>query len=108
MNRTTFDKDNTKYILSIMKTTTSLKIDKNIKDKASKLASSLGLSLSTVINHSLRKFITEKKIVFSNESELNTKTTKLYKRLLSDIKNRENIVGPFDNIDDLKDSLLGK
>ena len=57
MNSTTFDRSNTKYILGIMKTTTSLKIDKDVKEKAAKLAASLGLSLSAVINHSLKDFI---------------------------------------------------
>lgn len=95
MNITTFDRRNTKYILGIMKTTTSLKIDKDIKDKAAKLAASLGLSLSTVINHSLKKFITDK-------------TIKLYKKILDDTKKGKNIVGPFDNTKDLMASLLKK
>lgn len=108
MNITTFDRRNTKYILGIMKTTTSLKIDKDIKDKAAKLAASLGLSLSTVINHSLKKFITDKSITFSNDDELNDKTIKLYKKILDNTKKGKNIVGPFDNTKDLMASLLKK
>ncbi len=108
MNSTTFDKNNTKYILGIMKITTSFKIDKDIKEKATKLAASLGLTLSAVINHSLRKFITEKKVTFEQDPPFNKKTEREMLKIMDDIKKGKNIIGTFDNIKDLKASLLGK
>ncbi len=99
MNITTFDSRNTKYILGIMKTTTSLKIDKDIKDKASKLAASLGLSLSTVINHSLKKFIADKKVIFE-ELSFNKNTSRELKRALEDIEKGRNLSPAFDNAKD--------
>ena len=89
-----------------MKTTTSLKIDKDIKEKASKLASSLGLNLSTVINHSLKKFIADKKITFEEHPPFNKKTEKLMLKALDDIKKGKNLEGPFHTIDELKEYLM--
>jgi DNA-damage-inducible protein J len=88
-----------------MKTTTSVKLDKEIKDQATKLASELGLNLSSVINATLKKFVIERRIVFSASPEFNTKTKKEFLGIIDDIKRNNNIVGPFDNIDDLKKSL---
>jgi addiction module RelB/DinJ family antitoxin len=89
-----------------MKTTTSLKIDKHVKEEASKLATSLGLSLSTVINGSLQNFISERRMVFSLYPEFNKKTSEEISDIRLDIKKRKNIVGPFSDISDLKKSLL--
>ncbi len=101
------DKHNTSYILHIMKTTTSVKLDKNVKEEAAKLASLMGLNLSSVINGTLKRFLEEKRIVFSAPPEFNLKTKKDLIRIKNDIKKRKNIVGPFDNVGDLKKSLLG-
>ncbi len=98
MNSTTFDNRNTKYTLGIMKTTTSLKIDKDVKEKAAKLAASLGLTLSTVINHSLKKFIVDKKITF--EEEFNVKTAREMRKIMDDIKKGKNLSPAFDNVVD--------
>lgn len=39
-----------------MKTQVNIKIDKEVKDKASKMAEELGLSLSSVVNATLKQF----------------------------------------------------
>ncbi len=83
-----------------MKTTTSLKIDKDVKEKAAKLAASLGLTLSTVINHSLRKFIADKKVIFEEEPEFNEKTKREMFKIMDDIKKGKNLSPVFDNIKD--------
>jgi len=88
-----------------MKTTTSIKLDKEIKEEASKLASELGLNLSSVINATLKKFITERRVVLSLSPEFNKKTEQKFLKLRKDIKEGKNIVGPFDNLDDLFNDL---
>lgn len=89
-----------------MKTTTSIKLDKEVKEEASKLAEQLGLSLSSVINATLKKFVTERRVVFSAAPEFNEKTKKELLSLREDVKKRKNIVGPFNNAEDLKKSLM--
>jgi DNA-damage-inducible protein J len=101
------DNKNTRYILCIMKTTTSVKLDKEVKDQASKLATELGLNLSSVINATLKRFVIERRVSFSAEPELNEKSKKELREAMEDVKNSKNLVGPFSNISDLKKSLLG-
>jgi addiction module RelB/DinJ family antitoxin len=89
-----------------MKTTTSIKLDQDIKDQASKLASDLGLNLSSVINATLKQFVTERRIVFSKAPEFNVKTKKEFLEMVTDIKKGKNLAGPFGNVKELKKSLL--
>lgn len=89
-----------------MKTTTSVKLDKKVKDEAAKLATEMGLNLSSVINASLKKFVDERRISFSVEPEFNAKIKKEFFKLREDIKKGKNVTGPFDNVSDLKKSLL--
>ncbi|PIQ68919.1 MAG: type II toxin-antitoxin system antitoxin, RelB/DinJ family [Candidatus Taylorbacteria bacterium CG11_big_fil_rev_8_21_14_0_20_46_11] len=89
-----------------MKTVTSIKLDKSVKEEASKLASQMGLNLSSVVNATLKKFVTERRVVFSLLPEFNAGTEKAFLRMKRDVKNRKNIVGPFRTMDDLKESLL--
>jgi len=89
-----------------MKTITSVKLDKDVKEEAGKLASEMGLNLSSVINASLKKFVKERRLVFSLSPEFNAKTEKAMLKMKEDVKHKKNIVGPFDNVDELKKSLL--
>lgn len=88
-----------------MKITTSIKLDKDIKDRASALASELGLSLSSVVNATLKKFVDERRVVLSVSPEFNKKTEEKFLKLSKDIKEGKNIVGPFGDLDDLFDDL---
>ena len=45
-----------------MKTLISIKTDKDIKEKAQKLAEDLGLSLSAVVNVTLRQFVRSREL----------------------------------------------
>lgn len=99
------DTNNTKYILCIMKTTTSVKLDKDIKNRASALASELGLSLSVVINATLKKFVDERRIVLSVAPEFNEKTKKEFLQIKKDIKKGKNLSKIYDNADDLFKAL---
>ncbi len=89
-----------------MKTTTSIKLDKDTKEKATKLAKDMGLSLSSVINASMKQFISERRIVFSIEPELNNKSKEVLRDALRETKSDKKLVGPFDTVAKLKKSLL--
>ncbi len=91
-----------------MKTTTSIKIDSKIKKEASKLAQELGLTLSSVINASLVKFVKEQKLTLDAHPTLKPKVERKMLKALKDIKegNMTDFEGPFDNFEDFKKSLL--
>jgi len=91
-----------------MKTVTTIKLDKNTKEKASKLASDMGLSLSSIVNASLKQFIIERRVTFRSEPSLNAKSKKALREALGEIENSKNLIGPFSNIGELKKSLLKK
>jgi len=88
-----------------MKTTTSIKIDKDTKDKATKLASSLGLTLSSVINAGLKQFVLERRVSFSAEPELNKRSKTILREALREAEESKGLVGPFSNVSDLRRSL---
>jgi addiction module RelB/DinJ family antitoxin len=90
-----------------MKTTTSIKLDTKIKDEASALANELGLSLSSVINATLKKFVTERRVVFSATPEFNEKTKKDFIKMEADVKNGKNLSETYTDVDSLKKALLG-
>lgn len=48
-----------------MKTTINIKTEKEIKENAQKIAKEMGISLSDVINASLRNFIRTREVYFS-------------------------------------------
>jgi addiction module RelB/DinJ family antitoxin len=52
------------------KTTINIKADKDVKEKAQKVARDLGMPLSTIINAYLHQFIRTKEIHFHLEGEL--------------------------------------
>jgi addiction module RelB/DinJ family antitoxin len=88
-----------------MKTTTSIKLDKDIKDKATILANELGLSLSSVINATLKKFVDERRVVLSVSPEFNKKTEEKFMQLREDVKNKKNLSGTYTNAEDLFKAL---
>ena len=89
-----------------MKMTTSIKIDKEIKDQATALANELGLSLSSVINATLKKFVIERRVVLSVAPEFNEKTEKEFLAMHEDVKNNKNLSKIYTNSDDLKKALM--
>ena len=69
-----------------MKTVISVKVDKDVRDRARVAAKRMGLPLSTVINYQLRQFGNERRIEFREPLIPNTKTRKLLDQALRDIK----------------------
>lgn len=88
-----------------MKTVTSIKIDTDTKERATKLAAKMGLSLSSVINANLKKFVLDRRVSFSVEPDLNKKSKAALREALSEIRDSKQLVGPFSNTADLKESL---
>lgn len=48
-----------------MKTTTSIKLDPEVKKRAKKLAENFGLNLSGLVNAQLKQFVRDQKLVLS-------------------------------------------
>jgi antitoxin component of RelBE/YafQ-DinJ toxin-antitoxin module len=86
-----------------MKTVISVKVDKDVRDKAKKVAGKLGIPLSIVINGALRKFGDEQRVEFSVPLGPNQKTTKLLCEAIRDIEEgRKDKFSPaFTNITDM-------
>ena len=99
-----FDIKNTRYILCSMKITTSVKIDKDTKEKASKMAAELGLSLSSIINATLQQLVRtgELRLYISHQP-----TPYLEKLVLEDRKEYQEgkTSGPYNNVKDLMEHL---
>ncbi|OHA20778.1 MAG: hypothetical protein A2849_02540 [Candidatus Taylorbacteria bacterium RIFCSPHIGHO2_01_FULL_51_15] len=89
-----------------MKTVTSIKLDKQVKEEAGKLASRMGLNLSSVVNATLKRFVMERRVVFSLAPEFNAKTKREILKMRRDVKQQKDIIGPFDSFEDLKTSLM--
>ena len=83
----------------------NIKTEKKLKDSAKKLARSLGLPLSAVVNSYLREFVRERRITFSEPPVPNVRTRKVLDEALADITKGENVAGPFKSADEMMKSL---
>ncbi len=88
-------------------TVMSLKTDKEIKEKAQKLAKKMGFPLGTLINAFLRQFIRDKAVNFSMEPiiPMSKALEKELGRIEKDIKKGKNISPAFSNADNAIDYL---
>jgi len=80
-----------------MKTMINIKADRDVKKKAQKVASDLGMPLSTVINAYLRQFIRTKAVYFSTgetEGELKPSVQRRLERLSRDMDKGKNLSRP--------------
>jgi addiction module RelB/DinJ family antitoxin len=85
-----------------MKTAISVKVDKDVRDRARKVAKSMGLPLSTIINKQLRDFADERRVEFREPLIPNAKTAKILRQALKEIKSSDmrNWSPTFSNMDD--------
>lgn len=91
-----------------MNTVIHVKADKEVKENAQSLARELGLSISDVINASLRNFIRTREIHFSNIPQMTPELERLLGRVDDDIKNNINlspVFGSGDEMDKYLESL---
>ena len=91
-----------------MNTVIHIKADKEVKENAQNLAKALGLTLTDVINASLRNFIRTREIVFSDVPQMTPELTKLLDKVENVIKHNRNLSPAFKNakeMDKYLDSL---
>lgn len=83
-----------------MKTTIILKADKEIKEKAQKVAKKLGLTLSAVINASLTQFVKDEAVSFSTAPRMTARLEKLVGEARRDYKTGRNMSPEFTSAKD--------
>jgi len=79
------------------KTTINIKADKEVKEKAQKLARALGIPLSTIINAYLKQFIRTKEVYFYLERDLKPSAKKRLNRLQKEVMKGKNLSPTFSN-----------
>lgn len=77
------------------KTVINIKTDKEVKANVQKLAEELGISLSDVINASLRNFIRLREVRISSVPQMTMELEKLLGPIESDIKAGKNLSSGF-------------
>lgn len=77
------------------KTLISMKVDSEVKKNAQKLAAELGLSLSAVINASLRNFIRTREVRISSVPHMTPELERLLEGVEKDIKAGKNMSSAF-------------
>lgn len=69
-----------------MKTVISVKVDKDVRDRARSAAKIIGVPLSMIVNNSLRQFAAEQCVTFRAPLVPNAKTRKILDEALRDIR----------------------
>lgn len=83
-----------------MKTLINIKADKEVKEKAQKVAAELGIPLSTIINAYLKQFIITKEIHFVAEGKLKPAVKRRLDRLTKDVREGKNLSPAFDSAEE--------
>lgn len=83
------------YTLDMNKITINIKADRDVKEKAQKVAHDLGMPLSTVINAYLNQFIRTKEVHFYLEGELKPAVKKRLDRLQKEALAGKNVSRAF-------------
>lgn len=82
-----------------------IKTDKEVKRNAQQIAQELGLSLSDVINASLRNFIRTREVRFSSIPQMTPELERLLGTVEQDIKDRKRLSRPVANQGELESYL---
>ena len=83
-----------------MKTVLNVKTDKDIKEKAQRLAQHLGIPLSTVVNAHLKNFIESGEFRLTREPQIvPAVAAELHNELVA-AKTDNDTIGPFTTVDD--------
>ena len=83
----------------------TIKIDASLKQETQKLAKSLGLSLSAIVENKLKEVVRERRVVFEEELFPNKKTAKDLRQIENDMKAGRNLSGSFNTFDELEKHL---
>lgn len=84
---------------------TTIKLDSAVKNEAQKVAKSMGLSLSTIIENKLREVIKDRRVVFEADIEPNVAFKTVIKKIETDVKSDKNLSSPMANISELEKYL---
>ena len=87
------------------KTVISVKSDREVKENARKLAEELGLSLSDVINASLRNFIRTREVRFSAVPQMTPELERLIGAVEKDVKAKKNLSPILESAEEIDDYL---
>lgn len=88
-----------------MDTTITIKTNSKLRTEAKKLADKLGITLTAIVNASLRQFVQERKFTVS-EYEMPTKEKIAFLESISkEMDKGKNISGAFTDMDDLFNHL---
>lgn len=74
-----------------MKTVLNVKVDREVKQKAQRVAAELGLPLSIVVNAHLRQFARERRITFSVSEKMPKRLEHMVAEAERDLKRGKNI-----------------
>jgi len=88
-----------------MTTVIHVKADKEVKENAQKVAKDLGLTLSDVINASLRNFIRTREVIFSDIPQMTPELGKLLDKADEDIKKGRNLSPAFKSAKEMDEYL---
>lgn len=87
------------------KSTINIRTKKEVKENAQKIAKKLGLSLSDVLNASLRNFIKTREVYFSAIPRMIPEFERIVGKIEQDIKKRKNLSKGFSSSDEIDDYL---
>ena len=85
----------------MIKAVINIKTDREVKKNAQKLAKELGLSLSDVVNVSLRNFIRTREVQISSIPRMTPELERLIGRVEKDFKKKKNVLGPFSTAEEM-------
>ena len=88
-----------------MKSVINIKTEKEIKENAQKIAKDIGLSLSDVVNASLRNFIRTREVYFSAIPRMTPEFERLIGRIDKDIKKKKNLSPSLSSSEKINDYL---
>ncbi|MDD4358930.1 MAG: type II toxin-antitoxin system antitoxin, RelB/DinJ family [Candidatus Pacebacteria bacterium] len=83
-----------------MKTVINIKTEKEVKENAQKLAKELGLSLSDVLNASLRNFIRTREVYFSHTPRMTRELEERIEEARKDFALKKNWSPGFDSAEE--------
>lgn len=88
-----------------MTTVIHIKADREVKLNAQKAAKELGLTLTDVINASLRNFIRTREVIFSDIPQMTPELEKLLDKVEADIKHKRNLSPEFKTAEEMNKYL---
>ncbi len=78
-----------------MQTTLTIKTDKKLRDEAKRVASSLGVPLTTAVNAMLRQFVRDRQLILQEKCPFPSHTpNKETRRAMLDVLKRKNLSAP--------------